>query len=683
MSARSPRGSFSGVSSAEVAADFADSLKDLQGNNRYEISNLTIIAKENTEHAQDISQALINHIKTTPPPRKLPAFYVLDSIVKNVGTPYTVYLSRNLYDTFMQAYTLVDGNVRRQMDAMLKTWKEPVPGSMDPRPVFLPEVVKPIETALMRARTAALKHGQPPIRNTPTPPNLNGQYSTPPAHFQQLYAQSQQVPTHFQTTPVQQQQQPPYPIPPYQHNEVDVVKANVASLVKRTQSEWASNLGDKSVRDRLQALLDLQKVLDLQQLDPVSMQAVKAQVDALSAQAPRHSTPIAVAPPVASTPQWQPPLLAHQPYATPQQTLPFQRPPSAVQPPQPAPVFAPGQLESLQALFTNGQKPSTPQMRNAAPSLQSATHGQLNAMQNGVASAAQPNTNDLISSLFKSGFQLPSVAPTPSQQPPPSLPVNMAQPPAAALPDFNNSVLASLMRTMPNITSVAPGASKTVRWRQPTASSLKTFNPSLVYALYDNQPNQCSNCGRRFPGTEAGREKKQRHLDWHFRTNQRLADPAITRGNHRQPFVDEHEWVALKDFDASTATADATAKQAQPVKNRPEEQFVRAPPGKIVNKCSICQEDMKASHPNDDWVFMNAARWNGKIVHATCLAEMTGGSAPTPVVRGNPGGGGSLAAALGVANEARRDRSATPDSLLGKRKAEAAMMGQGSRMRVE
>lgn len=65
MSSRSPRGSLSGVSSsAEVAADFEDALKDLQGNNRYEISNLTIIAKENTEHAQAISKVLENHIKT-------------------------------------------------------------------------------------------------------------------------------------------------------------------------------------------------------------------------------------------------------------------------------------------------------------------------------------------------------------------------------------------------------------------------------------------------------------------------------------------------------------------------------------------------------------------------------------------------------------------------------------------
>ncbi len=47
-----------------MAIDFAESLKDLQMNNRFEISNLTLIAKENTEHAQAISKTLEDHIKT-------------------------------------------------------------------------------------------------------------------------------------------------------------------------------------------------------------------------------------------------------------------------------------------------------------------------------------------------------------------------------------------------------------------------------------------------------------------------------------------------------------------------------------------------------------------------------------------------------------------------------------------
>jgi hypothetical protein len=52
------------IPSAEVAADFKDALQDLKVNSRPEISNLTIIAKENTEHAEAISRELENHIRT-------------------------------------------------------------------------------------------------------------------------------------------------------------------------------------------------------------------------------------------------------------------------------------------------------------------------------------------------------------------------------------------------------------------------------------------------------------------------------------------------------------------------------------------------------------------------------------------------------------------------------------------
>ena len=143
-------------------------------------------------------------LEQTPPDRKLPALYVLDSIVKNVGTPYTLFLGRNLYHTFMDAYSLVNTPVRKKLDEMLKTWKEPVPGSLDTRPVFPVETTRPIENALIKALTHAVQQQQqqartqqdlmnrlrptatPPVsgpgpwRDTPTPPHTNGRYPPPP-----------------------------------------------------------------------------------------------------------------------------------------------------------------------------------------------------------------------------------------------------------------------------------------------------------------------------------------------------------------------------------------------------------------------------------------------------------------------------------------------------------------------
>lgn len=56
-----------GLPSDEVAEDYKGSLDDLVTNDRYQISNLTLIAKENIEHAEAISRVLQNHIQRVSP----------------------------------------------------------------------------------------------------------------------------------------------------------------------------------------------------------------------------------------------------------------------------------------------------------------------------------------------------------------------------------------------------------------------------------------------------------------------------------------------------------------------------------------------------------------------------------------------------------------------------------------
>jgi pre-mRNA cleavage complex 2 protein Pcf11 len=98
------------------------------------------------------------------------------------------------------------------MEEMLTTWKQPVPGSIDTRPVFPIEVTKPIETALIKARTLALQAQQeyarssqqsmmrgrpgasaPPFRDTPTPP-MAGRQPQFPGHAYNI-AQDRSYPT--------------------------------------------------------------------------------------------------------------------------------------------------------------------------------------------------------------------------------------------------------------------------------------------------------------------------------------------------------------------------------------------------------------------------------------------------------------------------------------------------------
>lgn len=49
--------------SDEVAGDYKEALEDLITNDRFQIANLTMIAKENIEHAEAIARVLTLHIK--------------------------------------------------------------------------------------------------------------------------------------------------------------------------------------------------------------------------------------------------------------------------------------------------------------------------------------------------------------------------------------------------------------------------------------------------------------------------------------------------------------------------------------------------------------------------------------------------------------------------------------------
>jgi pre-mRNA cleavage complex 2 protein Pcf11 len=65
-----------GLPSDEVADDYKNSLEDLVTNDRYQIGNLTVIARENIEHGEAIARVLENHTQRVgtrfPPSVPLP-----------------------------------------------------------------------------------------------------------------------------------------------------------------------------------------------------------------------------------------------------------------------------------------------------------------------------------------------------------------------------------------------------------------------------------------------------------------------------------------------------------------------------------------------------------------------------------------------------------------------------------
>ncbi|KAF9731811.1 hypothetical protein PMIN06_007806 [Paraphaeosphaeria minitans] len=684
--------------SDEVAADFKDALQDLKVNSRPEISNLTLIAKENTEHAQAISTVLENHIRTARPEWRLPSLYVLDSIVKNIGTPYTVYLGRGLYKTFMEAYSKVDQPTRKAMEGLLRTWKQPVPESMDSRPVFPLEMTSDIENALNKMRSVQAQmqsqrqvHALParPViaaawRNTPTPPQNGAQFGVP-------------VDPRARQVPGQQFEQYPQPTPtPDQFGQlmgsVDLneLKEEVGKLIATTQQAFALNYSDPSLQQKLNALLQLKRMLDTQTLPPQQLEAVRNQIRALAP--PPAPTPVQmpafVAPPIVQTPQ-QPPTLTFQPPAAAapmnlaQMLANFQSPP-AVTNPSPAPAPAAPNLADLIARMTTPQS-SAP---NPAPFYPPSFPGpSASTPVPAPAPAATPVVappNNLAQLL--SSFNKPSAAPPAAPTPPPfnpALPPHIpnlsqllahAQPMGPAPPPPNNaSWLLNALSGLPNAgtPSIATPIGSESMTRQSSApvnvqndvelttASMKQPRLHLISRLYDAKPNICTTCGRRFDATPQGREKKARHMDWHFK----MKDPdAAKRGVHRSWYFTEKEWIEYREVDetAPDDTANGPSGAAGRVKKQAKDRYVLVPQDVTLAHapCPICQEKFEPQWSKDanDFVWMDAIKVGGKIYHATCWEEYSKGA--------------------GIATPS------TPDSVLGKRTAETSTPASGKKLRA-
>lgn len=308
----------------------------------------------------------------------------------------------------MDAYSLVGPSVRKKLDEMLQTWKTSVPGSLDKRPVFPPEITKRIESALIQAKTVALQQQQQqhrgqqemlrrrgpaiatptPYRATPTPPQGIARYPLPTSQsyiqhphvpngqtFDQvraaigtflLYHKTNQhaqthspYPQHLQASPQQAAQSPYQQLAQLSSTSnsyvqplvnVDSLHGDIELLISTAKAEFANNIHDTAVQTRLKALLDLQSILRSQELPPNQLQLIRDQVAQLSAAA-RPAPP----PPVATSAS----TYTLNPYsATPSLQFQYPQQPMAAPPATPAPPVIPS-ASTLADLLASAAKSKT------------------------------------------------------------------------------------------------------------------------------------------------------------------------------------------------------------------------------------------------------------------------------------------------------------------------------------
>ncbi|ORX80595.1 hypothetical protein K493DRAFT_97356, partial [Basidiobolus meristosporus CBS 931.73] len=84
-------------------------------------------------------------IRRVHPRQKLPVFYLLDSICKNVGSTYINLFARNIVKTFLDTFFSVDQATQRNLERVLGTWKNGPNG-----PIFPPDLLSNIERTLFK-----------------------------------------------------------------------------------------------------------------------------------------------------------------------------------------------------------------------------------------------------------------------------------------------------------------------------------------------------------------------------------------------------------------------------------------------------------------------------------------------------------------------------------------------------
>ncbi|OMJ26116.1 hypothetical protein AYI70_g430 [Smittium culicis] len=168
-----------------VYDDYRTGLSDLTFNSKPIITNLTIIAAEQSKFAKMIVRAIEHHLDSVNPSMKLPAFYLLDSICKNNGPVYISMFQPRIVSIFMKTYTTVSQEVQKSLLRVLTTWYNTPSG----KPLFSRDSLDSIKADLnsynnpRRFNSSVKPHQNPkpykvpqnlpnatiPLSNVPTP----------------------------------------------------------------------------------------------------------------------------------------------------------------------------------------------------------------------------------------------------------------------------------------------------------------------------------------------------------------------------------------------------------------------------------------------------------------------------------------------------------------------------------
>ncbi|WPK23289.1 hypothetical protein PUMCH_000524 [Australozyma saopauloensis] len=129
-------------------------LLSLTLNSKALITELTALAEIYVDNAPEIVRLIEDRITKILPKYKLFSFYLLDSVIKNIGNPYNLLFAKNLYKTFTESYLIVeDTHTRQDLINLFQTWM--TGQSSNGLEIFPKEVLQKIETFIIKATSLA------------------------------------------------------------------------------------------------------------------------------------------------------------------------------------------------------------------------------------------------------------------------------------------------------------------------------------------------------------------------------------------------------------------------------------------------------------------------------------------------------------------------------------------------